>query len=65
MYESSVYKSKVDLTAWGISFTYIKNKKGPKIDPCGIPQEIFPKSKELTFNIKKKYFLRKVRSKPL
>ena len=45
--ELSAYKSKVDLTACGISFTKIKNKRGPKIDPCGTPQKIFPKSESL------------------
>ena len=26
-----------DLTAYGMSFTYMRNSKGPRIDPCGTP----------------------------
>ena len=29
---------------WGISLTYSKNRRGPKIDPRGTPQEILDKS---------------------
>ena len=65
MHESFEYKSKVDLAACGISFTYIKNKRGPKIDPSGTPQEILSKPLEALFNINKKYSLRKIRSEPL
>ena len=32
---SSAYKNKSHLTAIGISLTYIKNNKGPRIDPSG------------------------------
>ena len=31
MHESSAYKNKADLTTCGISFTEIKNKRGPMI----------------------------------
>ena len=45
--ESSAYKSRVDVTACGISLTQIRNNRVPKMDPCGTPQEIFPKSESL------------------
>ena len=35
--ESSAYKSSLHLTAAFISLTYIKNKRGPRIEPCGTP----------------------------
>ena len=40
---SAYNKSIVDLTACGLSFSWIKNKMRPKIDPCVTPQELFPK----------------------
>ena len=47
MHESYACKSKAYLTACGISFTQIKNKREPKRDPCVTPQEVFPKSESL------------------
>ena len=38
--ESAAYKSSLHPTADGTSFTYIRNSNGPRIDPCGTPQEI-------------------------
>ena len=38
--ESSAYKGSLHPTADGTSFTYIRNSKGPRIDPCGTPQVI-------------------------
>ena len=35
--ESSAYKRSLHLTAAFISLTYIRNKRGPSIDPCGTP----------------------------
>ena len=37
---SSAYKNRLHLTAIGISLTYIKNNKGPKIDPYGTPHDM-------------------------
>ena len=46
---SSAYKNRLHLTAIGISLTYIKNDKGPRIDPCGTPHEMLePSEKELS-----------------
>ena len=47
MHESSACKNKIHLTACPISLTLIKNEGGPKINLCGTPQEIFPKSESL------------------
>ena len=47
MHESPAGKSKVNLTAWGKSFIYIKIKRGPEIDPYGTAQEFFPKPESL------------------
>ena len=41
------YESKVDLTALWHIFHIDQKQKGPKIDPCGTPKEIFPKSESL------------------
>ena len=38
--ESSVYKSRVDVSTCSISLTQIRNKRGPKMGPCDTPQEI-------------------------
>ena len=46
---SSAYKNKSHLTAIGISLTYTKNNKGPRIDPCGTPHDMLETSeKELS-----------------
>ena len=50
MHEPSPYKSIVDVSACDISLTYIRNNTGPKMDPCGTLQEIFPTS-ECLFSI--------------
>ena len=47
--ESSAYKGKSEWTAWGISLTYSKNRRGSKIDPWETPQEILDKSKKWLF----------------
>ena len=47
MHEFSAYETKVDLTACGISFTKIKNKRQLKIDHYGTTQKISPKSESL------------------
>ena len=39
--EPSAYNKRLLLTALDISLTYIKNKRGPSIDPWGTPHEIF------------------------
>ena len=37
---SSVYNTYLKkVVAFGISFIYIRNKRGPKLDPCGTPVE--------------------------
>ena len=36
--EPSVKRNNSQFTAWDMPFTYSKNNKGPKIDPCGTPQ---------------------------
>ena len=33
----------------GKSFMYIKNKRGPRTDPCGTPQVMFSSEKSLDF----------------
>ena len=38
--ESSAYNNNLFFTTADMSFTYIKNRRGPRIDPCGTPQEI-------------------------
>ena len=43
---SSAYKKKSYLTAIGISLTFIKNNKGPRIDPCGTPHDMLETSEE-------------------
>ena len=35
--ESSAYKRSLQRTAVEISFIYIRNNKGPRIEPCGTP----------------------------
>ena len=47
IHELSAYKSRVDGMACGILLTWIRNNRGPKIDSCGTPEEIFPKSESL------------------
>uniref|UniRef100_A0A8C9Y1F4 Phospholipid-transporting ATPase n=1 Tax=Sander lucioperca TaxID=283035 RepID=A0A8C9Y1F4_SANLU len=39
--ESSAYNNNLHLTAAGMSFTYIRNNKGPNIEPWGTPHVIF------------------------
>ena len=56
MYESSAYKSKVDSTACGISFTYVKNKRGPNIDHYGTLKGIFPKSESFVSILRRNIF---------
>ena len=56
MYESSAYKSKVDSTACGISFTYVKNKRGPNIDHHGTLKGIFPKSESFVSILRRNIF---------
>ena len=34
------------LTEIGISLTYIKSKKGPRVDPCGTPHDMFETSEK-------------------
>ena len=41
---SLAYKNRLHLTAIGLSLTYIKNNKGPRIDPCGTPHDMFDTS---------------------
>ena len=43
------YKNRLHLTAIGISLTYIKNNKGPRIDPCGTPHDMLETSKKEFF----------------
>ena len=43
---SSAYKNKSHLTVIGISLTYIKNNKGPRIDPCDMPHDILENSEK-------------------
>ena len=43
---SSAYKNKSHLTAISISLTYIKNNKGPRIDPCGTPHDMLETSEK-------------------
>ena len=50
IHESSVYKTRVDVTASGILLMYIRNNRDPKMDPSGTPQEIFLKS-EILFSV--------------
>ena len=38
---SSAYKNRSHLTAIGISLRFIKNNKGPRIDPCGTNTRYF------------------------
>ena len=38
--ESSAYRNRFDLTALDMSFTYMRNSKGPRMDPCGTPHVI-------------------------
>ena len=45
---SLAYKSRLHLTAIGISLTYIKNHKGPKIDPYGTPHDMLQTEKEFS-----------------
>ena len=33
--KSSAYRNKFDLTAWGMSFTHMRNIKDLRLDPCG------------------------------
>ena len=39
--ESSACRNIFDLTAWGMSFTYMKNGKGPRMNLCGNLHVIF------------------------
>ena len=39
--ESSAYSTRSDDTACFISLTYIRKSKGPRIEPCDTPHEIF------------------------
>ena len=61
---------KLDLHAVCISFTYNKNNRGPKIDPCGTPQLILPIS-DLTplyttyCCLSDKYFFSQLNATPL
>ena len=43
---SSAYKSRLHLTAIGISLAYIKNNKGSIIDPCGTPHDMLETSEK-------------------
>ena len=43
---SSAYKNRLHLTAISISLTYIKNNKGPRIDPCSTPHDMFETSEK-------------------
>ena len=38
---SSTHKNRLLFPAIGISITYISNNKGPSIDPCGPPHNMF------------------------
>ena len=40
--ESSAYKNKSQSTELDISFTYKRKIRGPRIDPCGTPQDRSP-----------------------
>ena len=44
-----LHKNKLEWTAWGISLTYSKNRRGSKIDPWGTTQEILDKSEKWMF----------------
>ena len=43
---SSAYKTKLYLNAMGISLTYIKNNKRPRIDSYGTPHDILETSEK-------------------
>jgi len=47
-------------TEFEISFTYNRNNKGPKTDPCGTPQDIFPKSEETSASKRHSFFKEKL-----
>ena len=44
--ESSAYTNKFDLTAWGMPFTYMRNIKDPRLDPCGTLRVILEGSEQ-------------------
>ena len=44
--ESSSYKRSLQLTAAFISLTYIRNRNGPSIDPCGTPHVTYLNSEK-------------------
>ena len=46
---SSAYKNKLHLTAIGVLLTYIKNNKGPRIDPFGTPHDMLETSEKEFF----------------
>ena len=50
----SVYKSRVDVPTCSISLTEIRNNRGPKMDLCDTPQEMFPKPESLFSIFKRK-----------
>ena len=39
-HESSAYRNRFDLTACGMSFTYVRNSNGSGMGPCGTPHVI-------------------------
>ena len=51
IHESSAYNRRVDTTACGMSLTWIRNNRGPKMDPC----LWYPKVRKFVFNIYQKY----------
>ena len=50
----SVYKSRVDVPTCSISLTEIRNNRGPKMDLCDTPQEMFPKPESFFSIFKRK-----------
>ena len=42
--KASAYRNRFDLTARGMSFTYMRNSKGPSMDPCVTPYVILERS---------------------
>ena len=38
--ESSAYKNRFEVTACGMSFMYMRNSNGPRMDPCSTPHVI-------------------------
>ena len=44
--DSSAYRNRFDLTDCGMSFTYMRDSNGPRMDPCGTPHVILDGSEQ-------------------